>query len=47
MKAVVVVAHPDDCILFALGIIQLMKEWSWSIAYLATFGSVEISKHIG
>jgi hypothetical protein len=34
MKAVAVVAHPDDCILFAYGIIQLMSEWSWSIAYL-------------
>jgi hypothetical protein len=47
MKAVVVVAHPDDCILFALGIIQLMKEWSWSIAYLTYTRDSDRGQEIG
>lgn len=34
MRALAVVAHPDDCILFALGIIQRTPQWSWEIVYL-------------
>lgn len=47
MKAVAVVAHPDDCILFALGIIQLMKEWTWSIAYLTYTRDSDRGQEIG
>jgi hypothetical protein len=47
MKAVVVVAHPDDCILFALGIVQLMKEWSWTIAYLTYTRDSDRGQEIG
>lgn len=47
MKAVVVVAHPDDCILFAYGIVQLMPQWSWSIAYLTYTLDSERGQEIG
>lgn len=33
-QALVVVAHPDDCIIFALGIIHRCPDWQWEIAYL-------------
>jgi hypothetical protein len=47
MKAVAVVAHPDDCILFAYGIIQLMSKWSWSIAYLTYTRDSDRGQEIG
>ena len=47
MKAVAVVAHPDDCILFAYGIIQLMTEWSWTIAYLTYTRDSDRGQEIG
>jgi hypothetical protein len=34
MKAVCVVAHPDDCIIFGLGFILAHPEYDWHIVYL-------------
>ena len=34
MKALMMVAHPDDCIIFGLGIIHHRRSWDWTIAYL-------------
>ena len=34
MKAVCVVAHPDDCVLFAYQFIMDHKDWDWKICYL-------------
>jgi len=34
MKTLLMVAHPDDCILFGLGLIHHQPQWHWEIAYL-------------
>jgi LmbE family N-acetylglucosaminyl deacetylase len=34
MKAMTVVAHPDDCVIFAMGYIVNHPEYSWTICYL-------------
>ena len=34
MKAVCIVAHPDDCIIFGLGYILAHPEYDWRICYL-------------
>ena len=34
MQAVMVVAHPDDCIIFGWAIFNKMKDWDWRIVYL-------------
>jgi LmbE family N-acetylglucosaminyl deacetylase len=34
MKTLLMVAHPDDCILFGLGLIHHRPHWQWEIAYL-------------
>jgi hypothetical protein len=34
MKAVVLLAHPDDCIIFARPFIETHKEFSWTLVYL-------------
>jgi LmbE family N-acetylglucosaminyl deacetylase len=34
MKAICMVAHPDDCIIFAIGYILAHPELDWSICYL-------------
>lgn len=34
MKAIVMVAHPDDCVIFAYGIIQKYPNLDWTICYL-------------
>lgn len=34
MKALLMVAHPDDCILFGYGLIHHRPQWRWTIAYL-------------
>lgn len=34
MKALLMVAHPDDCIIFGLGIIHHCLHWDWNIGYL-------------
>jgi hypothetical protein len=47
MKAIAMVAHPDDCILFALGIIVHMPEWSWSIGYLTYTRDSDRGQEIG
>ena len=46
MKPLVVVAHPDDCILFALGIIHQMPSWPWEIAYLTYDTNTKRGKEI-
>jgi LmbE family N-acetylglucosaminyl deacetylase len=34
MKAICMVAHPDDCIIFGLGFILAYPEYDWHICYL-------------
>ena len=34
MKAICVVAHPDDCVIFARPFIDHYSTWSWTILYL-------------
>jgi len=34
MKALLMVAHPDDCIIFGMGLIHYRPSWQWTIAYL-------------
>ena len=34
MKAVVMVAHPDDCIIFAYSFMQAYSELDWTVCYL-------------
>ena len=34
MKALMVVAHPDDCCLFGYHLWERYKDWDWRIAYL-------------
>ena len=34
MKAICIVAHPDDCIIFAYGFIYNHPEFNWEIVYL-------------
>jgi len=34
MKAMVMVAHPDDCVIFAYGYVYNHPEYSWTICYL-------------
>lgn len=34
MKATAMVAHPDDCVIFAMGYILNHAEYSWTICYL-------------
>jgi hypothetical protein len=34
MKAVAVVAHPDDCVIFAYGFIHHYAKFDWTIVYL-------------
>lgn len=34
MKAVALLAHPDDCIIFARPFIETHKEFSWTLVYL-------------
>jgi hypothetical protein len=34
MKAVSVVAHPDDCVIFAKPFIDNFANWAWTIVYL-------------
>jgi LmbE family N-acetylglucosaminyl deacetylase len=34
MKAVCMVAHPDDCVIFGLGFILAHPEYTWHIVYL-------------
>lgn len=33
-KAALVVAHPDDCVIFGWPIIKYYKQWEWTIIYL-------------
>jgi LmbE family N-acetylglucosaminyl deacetylase len=34
MNALVMVAHPDDCIIFARGFVEHYKEFNWTMCYL-------------
>jgi LmbE family N-acetylglucosaminyl deacetylase len=34
MKAIAMVAHPDDCVIFAMGYILNHPEYSWTVCYL-------------
>lgn len=34
MKAVLAVAHPDDCVIFGWPIVKAHPEWDWKIVYL-------------
>ena len=34
MKAVALVAHPDDCIIYASAYMDAHPEYSWTIVYL-------------
>ena len=34
MKALCLVAHPDDCVIFGWGFMRQYAEWDWTIAYL-------------
>lgn len=34
MKALCMVAHPDDCVIFAYPYIYHHSDWSWTVAYL-------------
>jgi LmbE family N-acetylglucosaminyl deacetylase len=34
MKAMAMVAHPDDCVIFAMGYILHHAEYSWTVCYL-------------
>jgi len=34
MKAIAMVAHPDDCVIFAYSFINHHKEYDWTICYL-------------
>ena len=34
MKAMAMVAHPDDCVIFAMGYILNHPEYSWTVCYL-------------
>lgn len=34
MKAIVLVAHPDDCVIFASGYMDAHPEYEWTIVYL-------------
>lgn len=34
MKAIAMVAHPDDCVIFGMGFINRYRHWDWSICYL-------------
>jgi LmbE family N-acetylglucosaminyl deacetylase len=34
MKAMAVVAHPDDCVIFAMGYMLNHAEYSWTVCYL-------------
>lgn len=49
MKAVALVAHPDDCVIFARPFIDANKDFDWTIVYLTysydDFRSREISKY--
>jgi hypothetical protein len=47
MKAIAMVAHPDDCILFAMGMIVHMPEWTWSIGYLTYTRDSDRGQEIG
>lgn len=48
MKALAVVAHPDDCIIFAYGFIEHYKHFNWTICYLTYTDTdpraIEVSK---
>ena len=49
MKAVALLAHPDDCVIFARPFIHAHKEWSWTLVYLTYTASdpraVEITNY--
>jgi LmbE family N-acetylglucosaminyl deacetylase len=47
MKAMVVVAHPDDCVIFAKPFIDNFTNWDWTIAYLTHESSSARAKEIG
>jgi LmbE family N-acetylglucosaminyl deacetylase len=47
MKAIAIVAHPDDCILFAMGMIVHMPKWTWSIGYLTYTRDSDRGREIG
>lgn len=34
MKAMVMVAHPDDCVIFAYSFVQAHPEYEWTVCYL-------------
>ena len=34
MKAIVMVAHPDDCVIFAYGFMHAFPELDWTVCYL-------------
>ena len=34
MKALCLVAHPDDCVIFGWGFLRQYSNWDWTIAYL-------------
>ena len=34
MKAMVMVAHPDDCVIFAYGFMHHYKQFDWTVCYL-------------
>jgi hypothetical protein len=34
MRALTMVAHPDDCVIFAYGFMQAYQQFEWTVAYL-------------
>ena len=44
MRAVVAVAHPDDCVIFAWPIVNYKQDWSWDIVYLTYKATDERAK---
>lgn len=46
VKAVAVVAHPDDCLIFARQYIDTHPMWSWSIVYLTYSSTDDRAKEI-
>jgi len=46
MKALCMVSHPDDCIIFGLGYIQAHPEYDWRICYLTYRSNTPRGKEI-
>ena len=46
MNALCLVAHPDDCVIFAYSYMWHHSEWDWTVAYLTTAASEPRAREI-